>query len=287
MLAAKSSGATLRYYPAAARATNSRVLNLGEMTDALPDLTPYGELTADRLTRDVTLLQRKKGHRFSSDDVITAYVAFHAAPTAATVLDLGCGIGSVLLHLAWSLPQAIMVGIEAQAVSFALLQHNVARNQLAARVTTWHGDLRDEALRSHINGTFDLVTGTPPYFPPEAALDAMDEQRAFARIEYRGGVEAYIAAGARYLAPHGTLVVCGDARTDDRVAAAAALAALCVVARTDVIAHAPKPPLFSVWTLRHADAAVANGCIVSSLTLRDADASVAPDAARLKAFSGF
>ena len=85
MLAAKSSVATPQYYSATARATNPRVLNVGEMKDALPDLAPYGELTADKLTRDVTLLQRKKGHRFSSDDVITAYVAYHAAPTAATV----------------------------------------------------------------------------------------------------------------------------------------------------------------------------------------------------------
>ena len=81
-------------------------------------------------------------------------------------------------------------------------------------------------------------------------------------------------------------MVCGDARTDDRVRLAAATASLRVIARTDVIAHAPKPPLFSVWTLRHAHATVDQPCVVSSLTLRDEQARVAPDAARLKAFSG-
>ena len=43
------------------------------------------------------------------------------------------GIGSVLLHLAWSRPDATLVGLEAQAVSFALLRRNVDENRLAAR----------------------------------------------------------------------------------------------------------------------------------------------------------
>jgi len=236
-------------------------------------------LTEDRLTRDFTIFQRAKGHRFSSDDMVTAYVAVHAGTAPATILDLGCGIGSVLLHLAWSFPSARLVGIEAQAMSFELLQQNVARNHVSDRVTVHHGDLRDGV----VPGAFDLVTGTPPYFPPDTAVDAMDEQRAFARIEYRGGIEAYVEAGARVLAPSGTLVLCGDARTEDRLAAAAQDARLHVVARTSIVAHAPKPPLFAVWTLRWDFAPRAE----SVLTLRDAEGRTTPDAAMLRAFSGF
>ena len=47
-----------------------------------------GAITDDRLTRDVRVYQRAKGHRFSADDVATAFVAYHAAPAAKTVLDL-------------------------------------------------------------------------------------------------------------------------------------------------------------------------------------------------------
>ncbi len=148
-----------------------------------------GALTDDQLTRDVWLYQRAKGHRFSSDDVATAFVGFHAAPDARRVLDLGCGIGSVLLHLAWSLPRAELFGIEAQASSFALLQRNIERNALGSRVTAVHGDLRNEQALAPFGADFELITGTPPYFTPGSALDASDEQREYARIEHRGGVE--------------------------------------------------------------------------------------------------
>lgn len=259
---------------------------------SLPDLGHLGELTSDMLTRDVAILQRRKGHRFSSDDVVTAFVAVDTAPQARRVLDLGCGIGSVLLHLAWSMPEATLVGIEAQEISYDLLQHNVARNGFEARVTTILGDLRDPALTTQLGAPFELITGTPPYFPPSAAVDAMDSQRAFARLEYRGGVEAYIATAARHLAPSGTFVMCGDARTQARVEAAATAHQLRLVAQTDVVANAPQPQLFAVWTLRVAATSTASpaadaACVRRTLVLRDANHEPTADAHRLKAFSGF
>jgi tRNA1(Val) A37 N6-methylase TrmN6 len=241
-----------------------------------------GPLTDDLLTRDVRVYQRAKGHRFSSDDVATAYVAFMACPDARRVLDLGCGLGSVLLHLAWKLPTAELSGVEAQAMSFELLKRNVARSGFAARVQIHHGDLRDTELLSSLGGGFELVTGTPPYFPPEAALEAEDEQRAHARIEYRGGVEAYIVAGARMLAPAGALVLCGDARVGERTTLAAEAAGLAIHARCDVIARAGRSPLFSVWTLRREPAT----CALSSLTLRGVDGETASGANALREFSG-
>ena len=241
-----------------------------------------GPLTDDLLTRDVRVYQRAKGHRFSSDDVATAYVAFLACPTARRVLDLGCGLGSVLLHLAWKLPEAQLTGVEAQAMSFELLKRNLARSGFAERVQIHHGDLRDAALLSSFGGSFELITGTPPYFPPEAALDAEDEQRAYARIEYRGGVEAYIAAGAPLLAPAGVLVLCGDARVGERTTLAANAAGLVIRARCDVIARSGRSPLFSVWTLCREPAEFS----LSSLMLRDANGEIALGANALREFSG-
>lgn len=210
----------------------------------------------------------------------TAYVAVHAVPGATRVLDLGCGIGSVLLHVAWCLPTASLVGIEAQDVSFVLLAENVRRNGLGDRVTIHRGDLRERA--QELGGPFDLVTGTPPYFPRETAVKAMDEQRRYARIEYRGGLEAYVLAGSAALSHDGTLVLCGDARAESRLRSAADLASLSVNARTSIVAHAPEPPLFAVWTLaRHP-----RRFVDSTIVLRDREARSTPDAARLKAFSG-
>jgi hypothetical protein len=140
----------------------------------------------------------------------------------------------VLLLLAWKLPDAHLVGVEAQAASFELLRRNVARNGLEGRVAARHGDLREPSSLRGV-GRFELVTGTPPYFPPGAALDALDAQRTFARVERRGGVEAYIDAAVPCLAPDGRLVLCGDARADARVLATTRELALTVLARCDVV----------------------------------------------------
>lgn len=242
-----------------------------------------GPLTDDLLTRDVRVFQRSKGHRFSSDDVVTAYVAFRAQPQARRVLDLGCGLGSVLLLLAWKLPNARLWGIEAQAQSFELLERNVARSGFAERLQLIHGDLRDDTLPARLGGSFELITGTPPYFPPSAALDAEDEQRAYARIEYRGGVEAYIEAGARLLSEAGSLVLCGDAHALQRTTSAAARVGLGVQARCDVLPREGKEALFSVWTLRRG----ATDCSISVLALRSVTGEPTADASRLREFCGF
>ncbi len=242
-----------------------------------------GPLTDDWLTRDVRVFQRAKGHRFSSDDVATAFVAHRARPAARRILDLGTGLGSVLLLLGWRQRDALLCGVEAQAVSFELLSRNVARCGFRDRIQVRHGDLRDRELLAGLGGTFDLITGTPPYFPPESALDAEDEQRAYARIEYRGGVEAYIEAGAPLLSPGAALVLCGDARVDARVDAASRAVGLELVARTVVVPRVGQPPLFSIWTL----CASPRPFVDDTLTLRGPSGETTPDALALREFSGF
>ncbi len=242
-----------------------------------------GPLTDDALTRDFRILQREKGHRYSADDLATAYVAYHARPVrVARALDLGCGIGSVLLCLAWKLPEASLVGVEAQAMSFALLEWNVARAEITQRVRVHHGDLRDEANIASIGSGFDLVTGTPPYFPPGTALPSSDEQRAYARMEYRGGVEDYLVTAGRVVADDGVVVVCSAARVDERVARGARSAKLNVHAKCDVIPRDGERALFTIWTLGRE----ARSLVTTSLTLRDAAGERTDEARALRAFAG-
>ncbi|MBP9089305.1 MAG: hypothetical protein KBG15_24500, partial [Kofleriaceae bacterium] len=188
-------------------------------------------------------------------------------------------------------------GIEAQQMSFDLVQRNIVDNGLTARVQAFHGDLRDPTAIAQLGQHFDLVTGTPPYFPPSTALDAMDEQRAYARIEYRGGVEAYIATGAGLLATGAPLVLCGDADAEPRVHAAATIHNLQVDARTVVLPRAGERPLFSVWVLRHTPTNSDDKATfmpgsgptprTTTLCLRDAAGERTDDAKRLREFSGF
>lgn len=239
--------------------------------EASPPCEPeeLGELTSDAIAGSFRILQRKRGHRYSIDDVLTAYIAAEARPDATHCLELGSGIGSVLLMLCHKLPQATFVAVEAQRNSFRLLTENIEQNALTPRVHALHADLR-EAVVPEL-GSFDLITGTPPYVPPAEATPSSDAQRAYARQEWRGGVEDYISAGRRVLTPHGRLIVCGDARSPARVAQAALRTGLVILSQHDVFPRAARPPLFSVFCLALADSGPLPACEFHSFTARDAD----------------
>ncbi|HYY05809.1 MAG TPA: hypothetical protein VE997_04480 [Candidatus Limnocylindria bacterium] len=69
------------------------------------------------LAGDWRILQRLDGQRWSLDDLVTAWCAAEQMP--ASVLDLGCGIGAVLMLLAWRWPRVRAVGIEAYCLAAA------------------------------------------------------------------------------------------------------------------------------------------------------------------------
>jgi hypothetical protein len=73
--------------------------------------------------------------------MVTALVALQEATSAGTSrqppahhLDLGCGIGSVLLMVAWGLPGVASCGVEAQEVSLGLARRSILYNGVADRV---------------------------------------------------------------------------------------------------------------------------------------------------------
>lgn len=275
----------------------------------LPFSLPPDDLTDDALTDRVRVLQRRNGHRYSVDDVATAWLALRAMPAARSCLDLGCGIGSVLLMVADRLSTVRAVGVEAQAGSYALAERNVEKNRLGRRVSVQYGDLRDPALLDRIlqaqaafghEGGFDLVTGTPPYKPLGTASISPDPQRAHARVELRGGVEAYLAAASRVLAPEGVFVMCAQSEQAERVTSGACAVNLLPIYRVDVIPmRERKGRLFSVYAFVHAARSDAGAAVIETLraqapgqatpevlVLRDEHGARTPEACALRAFFG-
>jgi tRNA1(Val) A37 N6-methylase TrmN6 len=198
------------------------------------------------------ILQRRQGHRFSLDDLVTAHFAARVAAPPGRLLDLGCGIGSVLLFLAWRFPAARGLGWEAQPASAALARRSIAWNGVEERCSVELGDFRERRPAT----IFDLVTGTPPYFIRGTGVESGQDQRAACRFEHRGGIEAYCAAAAPCLAPGAPFVACAPSGQSFRVAAAAQAAGLALVRWQEVIPRAGKAPLFSVFAMKaiaHAD----------------------------------
>ena len=221
------------------------------------------------LAGDWRILQRLHGHRWSLDDLVTAWFAARVVEesSARTILDLGCGIGSVLMLLAWRFPATRAVGIEAEETSVALARRSLAWNDAAGRCHVVLGDLRDPTLLPA--AAFDLVAGTPPYLRVGRATPPSREQRAPCHLELRGGIEDYCVAAARWLAPGGRFVVCQAAVQVDRVTVAACNAGLGVEARLDVVPREGKAALFSVYGMQRASEAAAT-VVQPPLVVRDA-----------------
>jgi tRNA1Val (adenine37-N6)-methyltransferase len=218
-----------------------------------PALAPRAGEDLCFLAGDWRILQRVDGHRWSLDDLATAWFAAEtvAADPPRRHVDIGCGIGSVLLLVAWRFPALHSIGVEAQSLSFDLATRSIAGNGVAGRCEVRSGDLRDPALLSE-GAVFDLVTGTPPYLPPGTGRTSPRVQRGPCRIEERGGIEDYCRAAARLLAPGGWFVACAGGRQTSRVVDAARDAGLVVVRSRDVVPRAGKAPLLAVHALQRA-----------------------------------
>jgi tRNA1(Val) A37 N6-methylase TrmN6 len=209
-----------------------------------PELEPAADEDLCFLSGDWRLFQKLRGHRWSLDDLVTAWVATRErdGERAWRALDLGCGLASVLLMVAWKLPKADVTGVEAQADRAAMGRRSIAWNGAADRCRIVDGDLRDAArvladAGVVAGGGFELVTGTPPYFPRGTGTEPVHPHAARCRFELRGGVEDYLATAAALLARGGTITICTSTLERERVAAAAPA---CGLARRETWAIVPR-----------------------------------------------
>ena len=136
--------------------------------------------TLDAISGHFRIFQLVDGHRFSTDDVLTAWYATSWCPSARTVLDLGSGIGAVGMIAAWRLPGARFVTVEAQADSVRLARKSAMWNGLVGRYEIRQGDFREaDVLRTEER--FDLVLGSPPYFPLGSGVEGDHPQKIACR----------------------------------------------------------------------------------------------------------
>jgi tRNA1(Val) A37 N6-methylase TrmN6 len=245
-----------------------------------PSLVPAEDESLDMLSGEWRIFQRKDGHRYSTDDLLCAWFGAEACASrgvsVARALDLGSGIGSVAMMVAWKHPGARLVAVEAQSISADLFARSLRYNGAADRIDLRRGDLRDESIVPE-RGAFDLVTGSPPYFDEADGVVSVLPQRGPCRFEQRGGVEGYALAGARALAPNGVMAIVHTWAARDRIAAAAHVAGLDVVATRPVVLREGREPHLALYEFCHTHVNAAERPREPSprapLVIRDGDAS--------------
>jgi tRNA1(Val) A37 N6-methylase TrmN6 len=209
--------------------------------------------TLDAISGHFRLFQLRDGHRFSTDDILTAWYGTSWCPTARTALDLGSGIGTVGMICAWRLPGARFVTVEAQPESVALARRSASFNGLTDRYEIREGDFRDPGVL-RADETFDLITGSPPYFPPGTGVESDHPQKLACRFELRGTVADYCKVAASHLAPGGffACVFPVEAAQLARMQAGAKDANLVIVRQRPVIFREGEPALVGLFGMTRA-----------------------------------
>ena len=246
------------------------------------------------------ILQRVGSHRWTTDDIVTAWVAsstHERSTTTATAtsepiikyLDLGTGNASVLQMVTWAFlrdgRQIRATGVEARSEAVGLARRSLQFNLGAPTNTVAqiiHGDFRDVALEDN----YDLVTGTPPYFRVDFSINSKNvvskavinqggmptsKQSAPARCEFRGGIEAYCAAATKVLKKDsGRFVVCENWLNHNRVVTAAQACGLLILRQVQVMGREQKDTLFCVYVMMKGGATVPESLetVVQKLTVR-------------------
>jgi tRNA1Val (adenine37-N6)-methyltransferase len=204
--------------------------------------------TLDAISGHFRVFQLREGHRFSTDDVLTAWYGTSWSPSAQSVLDLGSGIGSVGMIAAWRLQGARFVTVEAQEESVRLARKSASYNGLEDRYDIRHGDFRDESLL-RADERFDLVLGSPPYFPPGTGIEGDHPQKIACRFEMRGDVRDYCLVAERHLAPGGAFACVFPEEQRERIETAARHASLAIVRRRPIVFREGEPPLVTVFLM--------------------------------------
>lgn len=246
--------------------------------------------TLDAISGYFRIFQLRDGHRFSTDDVLTAWYGTSWCPTAGIALDLGSGIGSVGMIAAWRLPGAHFVTIEAQDESVRLARKSARYNGLKNRYEIRHGDFRDAAMLA-AEEKFDLVLGSPPYFPIGTGIEGDHPQKIACRFELRGDISDYCRIAAAHLAMGGFFTCVFPTEQLARVEAAAREAKLSIVRRRPVILREVEEPLITLFGMcvsEHLPETFRKQTWVEPpLVIRRKDGSVHPEYSAVKLAIGF
>jgi tRNA1Val (adenine37-N6)-methyltransferase len=249
--------------------------------------------TLDGLCGHWRIFQLKKGNRFSTDDLVTAWYGTTWCPRAGRIADLGSGIGSVALLAAWRCPGAVVHTVEAQEESLRLARKSIRYNGQEDRVLPRLGDLRDPDLFVG-EAPFDLVTGTPPYWPERDRLPAAHPQSVPARLEVRGSIADYALAAARLLAPGGIFACVFPNDQRDRALKALRDADLLCLHRREFVFKEGEPYGLDVFAaVRRRDLPEAFETLAqcpeveTPILIRRADGRVAPGITRVRLAVGF
>lgn len=148
------------------------------------------------------LEQPAKGYRFGSDAMLLA-ASLDARPNQS-VLELGCGVGAVLMAAWHRLEGVKLTGIEREAGYADLAEKNIRENKAEDRVNVYRCDLM-QPMAALALGSFDHVIANPPYYETGSHSGAETDLRRVARQHEPGDLAVWLQVANRMLRPKGSV----------------------------------------------------------------------------------
>jgi tRNA1(Val) A37 N6-methylase TrmN6 len=229
--------------------------------------TPDG-MRVDKLCGDYVIYQPQEGQRYTTDDMLVAWLAVRevraGAREPAAFFDLGSGLCSVPMIMLWAFPHINGLGIEISPERRRLGALSLAQNGLTERFKLMPGDLRDSGL----NRRFGLVTSSPPYYQENEGPVSPNADKAGVRFELHGSIEDYCRTAAAHLEPGGIFTTVYPFQYRLRVLHAARGCGLSLEREVRVIPREGKQPLLSLFVMSRGGA---GGAEQEELVIRRAD----------------
>ncbi len=156
----------------------------------------------------ITLKQPRHGFRAGSDSVFLAASIF--LKSGASLLDLGCGCGTVLSSVAYRFPGAMLYGLETNLEMCGYAQEN--SQQHGHPYTVLQGDVfsvTQEQRLKEFQQKMDVVSMNPPYYQEGMHTAAPEKKRALARTHAadNAGILGWLKAASFFLKDKGFLYV--------------------------------------------------------------------------------
>lgn len=147
---------------------------------------------------------RGHGYRVAVDTLLLA--AFVNATGEQKIIELGCGVGAVMLALAVREPKLHMMGIEVQEDLAKLCQSNIERNNRVENLNVFHEHIAK--LPSKFSQAYDHVMMNPPFHQDNAHISSPIPSKATAHTEKENeDVTMWIKAAHKALRPGGTMTM--------------------------------------------------------------------------------
>ncbi|HAX91417.1 MAG TPA: methyltransferase [Rhodospirillaceae bacterium] len=177
------------------------------------------ETTTDKLLGGrFAVEQPAKGYRIAVDTLLLASAV--DARAGQSVLELGCGVGGVMLALATRVEGIHITGVEIQAYMTDLCASNIRLNSFESRMKVMEGDIA--TLHEELKGAHDHVMMNPPFHDGKKHSASADPSKKMANTESEeADLGLWIAQSACALKENGTMTMIHRVDRKDEIIALA------------------------------------------------------------------